>query len=108
MSDTMVAWAIAALLKPKALLVGSTWPLVRGLQTPSPPRADAFPHFYFHTTDMTGWGELADGAEMVLPGHSAEFAVELQEPVALAEHSRFAIREGGRTIGAGVVTRIEE
>ncbi len=66
------------------------------------------PQFYFRTTDVTGRVELADGAEMVLPGDSAEFTVEIHEPVALAEHSRFAIREGGRTVGAGVVTRIVE
>ncbi len=57
---------------------------------------------------MTGRVELPDGAEMVLPGDNAEFTVELHEPVALSEHSRFAIREGGRTVGAGVVTRIVE
>ena len=66
------------------------------------------PQFYFRTTDVTGRVELPDGAEMVLPGDNAEFTVELHEPVALAEQSRFAIREGGRTVGAGVVTRIVE
>ena len=66
------------------------------------------PQFYFRTTDVTGSVELPDGTEMVLPGDNAEFTIELHEPVALAEHSRFAIREGGRTVGAGVVTRIVE
>jgi elongation factor Tu len=66
------------------------------------------PQFYFRTTDVTGRVDLPDGAEMVLPGDNAEVTVELHEPVALAEQSRFAIREGGRTIGAGVVTRIVE
>jgi len=66
------------------------------------------PQFYFRTTDVTGRVELADGAETVLPGGSAEFTVELHEPVALAEHSRFAIRDGSKTIGAGIVTRIVE
>lgn len=60
------------------------------------------------TTDVTGRVEHADGAEMVLPGDSTEFTVKLHEPVALAEHSRFAIREGDRTVGAGLVTRIAE
>jgi elongation factor Tu len=66
------------------------------------------PQFYFRTTDVTGAVELADGLDMVMPGDSAQFAVELQKPVALEEGSRFAVREGNRTVGAGVVTRIVE
>jgi elongation factor Tu len=58
------------------------------------------------TTNVTGSVELKDGAEMVLPGDNAAFAVELDKPVAIEEKSRFAIREGNRTVGAGVVTRI--
>jgi elongation factor Tu len=69
---------------------------------------DYSPQFYFRTTDVTGRVDLPDGIEMVLPGDNAEVAVELHEPVALSEQARFAIREGGRTVGAGVVTRIVE
>jgi elongation factor Tu len=64
------------------------------------------PQFFFRTTNVTGSVELKDGAEMVLPGDNAAFAVELDKPVAIEEKSRFAIREGNRTVGAGVVTRI--
>jgi elongation factor Tu len=66
------------------------------------------PQFFFRTTDVTGSVELKDGAEMVLPGDNASFTVELMKPVAIEERSRFAIREGHRTVGAGVVTRILE
>src|SRR5262245_43631946 len=65
------------------------------------------PQFYFRTTDVMGRVRLPDGIEMVLPGDNAELIVELHQPVALAEHARFAIREGGKTVGAGVVTRLE-
>jgi elongation factor Tu len=66
------------------------------------------PQFYFRTANVTGTVELADGMEMVMPGDNAQFAVELQKPVALEERSRFAVREGNRTVGAGIVTRILE
>jgi elongation factor Tu len=64
------------------------------------------PQFYFRTTDVTGTVALKDGAEMVMPGDTAELAVELQKPIAMEEKSRFAIREGDKTVGAGIVTRI--
>jgi elongation factor Tu len=64
------------------------------------------PQFYFRTTDVTGTVTLKDGAEVVMPGDSAELAVELMKPVAIEEKSRFAIREGDKTVGAGIVTRI--
>ncbi|MBO0766108.1 MAG: elongation factor Tu, partial [Hyphomicrobiaceae bacterium] len=64
------------------------------------------PQFFFRTTDVTGSVELKDGAEMVLPGDNAAFTVELQKPVAIEARSRFAIREGNRTVGAGIVTRV--
>jgi elongation factor Tu len=64
------------------------------------------PQFHFRTTDVTGTVELKDGIEMVMPGDNAEFAVELQKAIALEERSRFAIREGNKTVGAGIVTRI--
>ena len=66
------------------------------------------PQFYFRTTDVTGVVTLKDGTEMVMPGDNAEFAVELIQPIAMEEKVRFAIREGGRTVGAGVVTKIVE
>ena len=66
------------------------------------------PQFYFRTTDVTGVVTLKEGTEMVMPGDNAEFAVELIQPIAMEEKVRFAIREGGRTVGAGVVTKIME
>jgi len=66
------------------------------------------PQFYFRTTDVTGVVKLPDGVEMVMPGDNVELEVELIKPVALEEGLRFAIREGGRTVGAGVVTKILE
>ncbi|HAV93568.1 MAG TPA: elongation factor Tu, partial [Proteobacteria bacterium] len=64
--------------------------------------------FYFRTTDVTGAVQLADGVEMVMPGDNATFTVELISPIAMEKGVRFAIREGGRTVGAGVVTEIIE
>jgi elongation factor Tu len=64
------------------------------------------PQFYFRTTDVTGDIELEEGVEMVMPGDNATFTVKLIQPVALEEGLRFAIREGGHTVGAGVVTEI--
>ena len=66
------------------------------------------PQFYFRTTDVTGIIELPQGTEMVMPGDNVEFSVELITPVALENGTRFAIREGGRTVGSGVVTEIAE
>jgi elongation factor Tu len=64
------------------------------------------PQFYFRTTDVTGVVTLPDGTEMVMPGDNTEMAVELIQPIAMDEGLRFAIREGGRTVGAGRVTKI--
>jgi len=64
------------------------------------------PQFYVRTTDVTGEVTLAEGVEMVMPGDTVTFKVKLVAPVALEEQQRFAIREGGRTVGAGVVTKI--
>jgi elongation factor Tu len=64
------------------------------------------PQFYIRTTDVTGDVTLAEGVEMVMPGDTAKFKVKLVAPVALEEQQNFAIREGGRTVGAGVVTKI--
>jgi elongation factor Tu len=64
------------------------------------------PQFYFRTTDVTGEVELKEGAEMVMPGDTANLKVKLIAPIALEDEQRFAIREGGKTVGAGVVTKI--
>jgi elongation factor Tu len=64
------------------------------------------PQFYFRTTDVTGVVTLPEGKEMVMPGDNTEMTVELIQPIAMDEGLRFAIREGGRTVGAGRVTKI--
>jgi elongation factor Tu len=66
------------------------------------------PQFYFRTTDVTGSLALPAGVEMVMPGDNITMTVELGEPIAMEQGSRFAIREGGRTVGAGVITKIYE
>src|SRR5262247_3974758 len=66
------------------------------------------PQFYFRTTDVTGVATLPDGREMVMPGDNVDMTVELITPIAMEKELRFAIREGGRTVGAGVVTEIVE
>ena len=64
------------------------------------------PQFYIRTTDVTGEATLFEGTEMVMPGDTTKFKVKLVSPIALEEQQRFAIREGGKTVGAGVVTKI--
>ncbi len=64
------------------------------------------PQFYFRTTDVTGSLKLAGGAEMCMPGDNIEITVELGKPIAMQEGLRFAIREGGRTVGSGVVVKV--
>jgi elongation factor Tu len=64
------------------------------------------PQFFFRTTDVTGSVELPEGMEMVMPGDNVQMTIELIAPIAMDEGLRFAIREGGRTVGAGVVTKI--
>jgi elongation factor Tu len=66
------------------------------------------PQFYFRTTDVTGVVQLPEGTEMVMPGDNIQMEVELIVPIAMEESLRFAIREGGRTVGAGVVSSIIE
>jgi elongation factor Tu len=66
------------------------------------------PQFYFRTTDVTGVANLPEGTEMVMPGDNVEMTVELITPIAMDKELRFAIREGGRTVGAGVVAEIIE
>ena len=64
------------------------------------------PQFYFRTTDVTGAVELPQGTEMVMPGDNVGLTAELIAPIAMEEGLRFAIREGGRTVGAGVVSKV--
>jgi elongation factor Tu len=66
------------------------------------------PQFYMRTTDVTGTCDLPEGVKMVMPGDNIQMVVTLHTPVALEEQMRFAIREGGKTVGAGVVTKILE
>jgi len=66
------------------------------------------PQFYFRTTDVTGEIQLQGGAEMCMPGDNVQMQISLQKPIAMEEQSRFAVREGGRTVGSGVVTKILE
>jgi elongation factor Tu len=66
------------------------------------------PQFYFRTTDVTGVLTLPEGVEMVMPGDNVSIEVELITPIAMEKELRFAIREGGRTVGAGVVSEIIE
>ena len=68
--------------------------------------SDYRPQFYFHTTDITGEIELPEGTEMVMPGDNTEFTVKLIKPAAIEKGTKFTIREGGRTVGAGQVTEI--
>lgn len=64
------------------------------------------PQFYFRTTDVTGDIELPEGVEMVMPGDNIQLTVTLQVPIAMTEGLRFAIREGGKTVGSGVVAKV--
>jgi elongation factor Tu len=66
------------------------------------------PQFYFRTTDVTGVAHLPEGVEMVMPGDNVEMRVELDKPIAMEDGLRFAIREGGRTVGAGRVTKVQK
>jgi len=66
------------------------------------------PQFYFRTTDVTGVASLPEGTEMVMPGDNVNLSVELIAPIAMEKGVRFAIREGGRTVGAGTVTEVVE
>ncbi|VFN05450.1 MAG: elongation factor Tu, partial [Candidatus Kentron sp. G] len=66
------------------------------------------PQFYFRTTDVTGSIDLPEGVEMIMPGDNVKMQVSLIMPIAMEEGLRFAVREGGRTVGAGVVSKIIE
>jgi len=96
-------------IKPHTTFEGSVYILKKeegGRHTPFFPGYR--PQFYIRTMDVTGSVELPGGVEMVMPGDNISFKVKLIVPVALEEGSHFAIREGGRTVGAGVITKIEE
>jgi elongation factor Tu len=64
------------------------------------------PQFFFRTTDVTGTLDLPEGVQMVMPGENTKMNVELIQPIAMEEGSKFAIREGGRTVGAGTITKV--
>jgi len=64
------------------------------------------PQFYFRTTDVTGVAHLPEGTEMVMPGDNVQMEIELIQPIAMDQGLRFAIREGGRTVGSGIVTEV--
>ena len=66
------------------------------------------PQFYFRTTDVTGVITLPEGTEMVMPGDNTKMNIELIHPIAIEDGTRFSIREGGRTVGSGVVSNIEK
>ena len=66
------------------------------------------PQFYFRTTDVTGVAELPEGTEMVMPGDNVKLTIKLITPIAMEKGLRFAIREGGRTVGAGTISEIME
>ena len=66
------------------------------------------PQFYFRTTDVTGVAVLPEGVEMVMPGDNIEMEIDLITPIAMEDQLRFAIREGGRTVGSGVVSKVIE
>jgi elongation factor Tu len=66
------------------------------------------PQFYFRTTDVTGVAHLPEGVEMVMPGDNVQMSIELIAPIAMEKGLRFAIREGGRTVGAGTVSEVIE
>jgi elongation factor Tu len=96
-------------IKPHAKFVAEAYILTKeegGRHTPF--FTNYRPQFYFRTTDVTGVVTLKEGTEMVMPGDNVEMNVELITPIAMEEKLRFAIREGGRTVGAGVVSKIVE
>jgi elongation factor Tu len=96
-------------IKPHTTFEGSVYVLRKdegGRHTPFFPGYR--PQFYIQTMDVTGSVDLPEGVEMVMPGDNVNINVELIVPVALEEGSHFAIREGGRTVGAGVITKVAE
>jgi len=95
-------------IKPHTKFIGQTYVLTKDEGGRHKPFQTGYrPQFYFRTTDVTGIIKLPDGVEMVMPGDNIQMAISLITPIAIEEGLRFAIREGGRTVGSGVVTGIE-
>ncbi|MCH8153654.1 MAG: elongation factor Tu, partial [Proteobacteria bacterium] len=96
-------------IKPHTKFMGEVYVLTKEEGGRHTPFFDGYrPQFYFRTTDVTGAAKLPEGVEMVMPGDNVQMEVELITPIAMDNQLRFAIREGGRTFGAGLVTKILE
>ena len=96
-------------IKPHMKFMGEVYVLTKEEGGRHTPFFDGYrPQFYFRTTDVTGAAKLPEGVEMVMPGDNVQMEVELITPIAMDDQLRFAIREGGRTVGSGVVTEILE
>jgi elongation factor Tu len=96
-------------IKPHTKFKGEVYVLTKEEGGRHTPFFDGYrPQFYFRTTDVTGAANLPEGVEMVMPGDNVQMEVELITPIAMDAQLRFAIREGGRTVGSGVVTEIIE
>ena len=96
-------------IKPHTKFMGEVYVLTKKEGGRHTPFFDGYrPQFYFRTTDVTGAAKLPEGVEMVMPGDNVQMEVELITPIAMDDQLRFAIREGGRTVGSGVVTEILE
>jgi len=96
-------------IKPHTKFMGEVYVLTKEEGGRHTPFFDGYrPQFYFRTTDVTGAAKLPEGVEMVMPGDNVQMEVELITPIAMDNQLRFAIREGGRTVGSGVVTEILE
>jgi elongation factor Tu len=94
-------------ITPDTELMGQVYILTKDEGGRHTPFFDGYrPQFYFRTTDVTGVAHLPEGTEMVMPGDNVEIRGELINPIAMEEGLRFAIREGGRTVGSGRVTKI--
>ncbi len=94
-------------IKPHTKFLGEVYVLKKEEGGRHTPFFDGYrPQFYIRTMDVTGVAQLPEGVEMVMPGDNVNLQVELIVPVALEAGSRFAIREGGRTVGAGVITKV--
>jgi elongation factor Tu len=101
--------AKAGSIKPHTKFKGEVYVLTKEEGGRHTPFFDGYrPQFYFRTTDVTGAAALPEGVEMVMPGDNVQMEVELITPIAMDNQLRFAIREGGRTVGSGVVTEIIE
>ena len=109
MSSVASVWPSRASIKPHKKFDSEVYVLTKeegGRHTPFFPGYR--PQFFIRTTDVTGSITLPEGVEMVMPGDRMKMDVELIQPVAMEEGLHFAIREGGRTVGAGVVTKIKD